>query len=64
MLKNVTVPFRGSRRSKTTDTDKIGTPELEMELTPKATLLGFLKDKFFNQVREGFFGLANKSFTT
>lgn len=44
-----------------TDTDKIGMPELEMQLTPKATFLGLSEGQVFDQVRKGFFGLQAQS---
>lgn len=44
-----------------TDTDKIGMPELEMELTPKARFLGLSEGQVFNQIRKGFFGLEAQS---
>ncbi len=44
-----------------TDTDKLGMPELEMELTPKARFLGLSEGQVFNQVRKGFFGLEAQS---
>ncbi|MEM7484156.1 MAG: efflux RND transporter permease subunit [Bacteroidota bacterium] len=44
-----------------TDTDKVGMPELEMELTPKARFLGLSEGQVFNQIRKGFFGLEAQS---
>lgn len=44
-----------------TDTDKIGMPEIEMELTEKAKLLGLTEAQVFNQIRKGFFGLEAQS---
>ena len=44
-----------------TDTDKIGMPELEMELTEKARFLGLSEGQVFNQYRKGFFGLEAQS---
>lgn len=44
-----------------TDTDKIGMPELEMKLTPKARFLGLSEAQVFNQIRKGFFGLEAQS---
>ncbi|MEM8906759.1 MAG: efflux RND transporter permease subunit [Bacteroidota bacterium] len=44
-----------------TDTDKLGMPELEMKLTPKAKFLGLSEAEVFNQVRKGFFGLEAQS---
>jgi len=44
-----------------TDTDKLGMPELEMTLTPKARLLGLTEAQVFNQIRKGFFGLEAQS---
>ena len=44
-----------------TDTDKLGMPELEMELTPKAKFLGLSEAQVFDQVRKGFFGLEAQS---
>ncbi|GAB5527319.1 MAG: efflux RND transporter permease subunit [Roseivirga sp.] len=40
-----------------TDTDKLGMPEIEMTLTPKARLLGLTEAQVFDQIRKGFFGL-------
>ena len=40
-----------------TDTDKLGMPEIEMMLTPKARLLGLTEAQVFDQIRKGFFGL-------
>ncbi|WP_299532549.1 efflux RND transporter permease subunit [Ulvibacterium sp.] len=44
-----------------TDTDKVGMPELEMELTSKARFLGLSEGQVFNQIRKGFFGLEAQS---
>ncbi len=44
-----------------TDTDKVGMPELEMTLTPKARFLGLSEGQVFNQIRKGFFGLEAQS---
>ena len=44
-----------------TDTDKLGMPELEMELTPKAKFLGLSEAQVFDQIRKGFFGLEAQS---
>ncbi len=44
-----------------TDTDKLGMPELEMELTNKAKFLGLTEAQVFDQVRKGFFGLEVQS---
>lgn len=44
-----------------TDTDKIGMPELMVELTPKAKFLGLNEALVFDQVRKGFFGLEVQS---
>ncbi|MEM1123019.1 MAG: efflux RND transporter permease subunit, partial [Bacteroidota bacterium] len=44
-----------------TDTDKLGMPELEMQLTPKAKFLGLSEAQVFDQVRKGFFGLEAQS---
>ncbi len=44
-----------------TDTDKLGMPELEMKLTPKANFLGFSEAQVFDHVRKGFFGLEAQS---
>ncbi len=44
-----------------TDTDKLGMPEIEMELTPKARFLGLTEAQVFDQVRKGFFGLEAQS---
>lgn len=44
-----------------TDTDKLGMPELEMKLTPKARFLGLSELQVFDQVRKGFFGLEAQS---
>lgn len=44
-----------------TDTDKIGMPELEMELTPKAKYLGLSEAQVFDQIRKGYFGLEAQS---
>ena len=44
-----------------TDTDKLGMPELEMELTNKAKFLGLTEAQVFDQVRKGFFGLEAQS---
>lgn len=44
-----------------TDTDKLGMPELSMELTPKAKFLGLSEAMVFNEVRKGFFGLEAQS---
>lgn len=44
-----------------TDTDKLGTPELQMQLTPKAKFLGLSEAQVFDQVRKGFFGLEVQS---
>ncbi|MEM6804609.1 MAG: efflux RND transporter permease subunit, partial [Bacteroidota bacterium] len=44
-----------------TDTDKLGMPELEMELTNKAKFLGLSEAQVFDQVRKGFFGLEAQS---
>lgn len=40
-----------------TDTDKLGMPEIEMELRPNAKFLGLSEGQVFDQVRKGFFGL-------
>ncbi len=40
-----------------TDTDKLGMPEIELELTPKAKFLGLSEAVVFDQVRSGFFGV-------
>jgi multidrug efflux pump subunit AcrB len=40
-----------------TDTDKLGMPELQMELTPKAKFLGLSEAVVFDQIRKRFFGL-------
>ncbi|MEM9920297.1 MAG: efflux RND transporter permease subunit, partial [Bacteroidota bacterium] len=44
-----------------TDTDKLGMPEIEMELSPKAKFLGLSEAQVFDQVRKGFFGLEAQS---
>jgi multidrug efflux pump subunit AcrB len=44
-----------------TDTDEVGMPEIEMELTPKAKFLGLSEATVFNQIRQGFFGLEAQS---
>lgn len=44
-----------------TDTDKQGMPEIEVNLTPKARLLGLSEAVVFNQIRKGFFGLEAQS---
>ncbi|MEM6720669.1 MAG: efflux RND transporter permease subunit [Bacteroidota bacterium] len=44
-----------------TDTDKVGMPELEMQLTEKARFLGLSEGQVFNQIRKGFFGLEAQS---
>ena len=44
-----------------TDTDKLGMPEIEMELTPKAKFLGLSEAVVFDQIRKGFFGLEAQS---
>ncbi|MEM9894999.1 MAG: efflux RND transporter permease subunit [Bacteroidota bacterium] len=44
-----------------TDTDKIGMPEIEMQLTNKARFLGLTEAQVFDQVRKGFFGLEAQS---
>lgn len=44
-----------------TDTDKLGMPEFEMELSPKAKFLGLSEAIVFDQVRKGFFGLEAQS---
>ncbi len=44
-----------------TDTDKLGMPELEMQLTPKARYLGLTEAQVFDQIRKGFFGLEVQS---
>ncbi|MEM8765141.1 MAG: efflux RND transporter permease subunit [Bacteroidota bacterium] len=44
-----------------TDTDKLGMPELEMKLTPKARFLGLSEGQVFDQIRKGFFGLEAQS---
>lgn len=44
-----------------TDTDKLGMPEIEMELTTKAKFLGFSEAQVFDRIRKGFFGLEAQS---
>lgn len=44
-----------------TDTDKLGMPEIEMELSPKAKFLGLSEAVVFDQIRKGFFGLEAQS---
>ncbi|MEO1487103.1 MAG: efflux RND transporter permease subunit [Bacteroidota bacterium] len=44
-----------------TDTDKKGTPELSMKLTPQARYLGLGEAQVFDQIRKGFFGLEAQS---
>lgn len=44
-----------------TDTDKLGMPEIEMELTSKAKYLGLSEGQVFDEVRKGFFGLEAQS---
>ncbi|MEM6642396.1 MAG: efflux RND transporter permease subunit [Bacteroidota bacterium] len=44
-----------------TDTDKLGMPEIEMQLTNKAKFLGLTEAQVFDQVRKGFFGLEAQS---
>ncbi len=44
-----------------TDTDKIGMPELSMQLTQKARYLGLSEAQVFDQIRKGFFGLEAQS---
>ncbi|MEO1652089.1 MAG: efflux RND transporter permease subunit [Bacteroidota bacterium] len=44
-----------------TDTDKLGMPEIEMELSPKARFLGLTEAQVFDQIRKGFFGLEAQS---
>ncbi|MBV6645073.1 MAG: efflux RND transporter permease subunit [Cyclobacteriaceae bacterium] len=44
-----------------TDTDKLGMPEVEMQLTSKAKFLGLNEAQVFDQVRKGFFGLEAQS---
>jgi len=44
-----------------TDTDKLGMPEIEMELTPKAKFLGLSEAMVFDRIRKGFFGLEAQS---
>ncbi len=44
-----------------TDTDKQGTPELTMKLSPKAKFLGLSEGQVFDQIRKGFFGLQAQS---
>ncbi|MEM1122108.1 MAG: efflux RND transporter permease subunit, partial [Bacteroidota bacterium] len=44
-----------------TDTDKMGVPEIDVELTPKATFLGLAEAQVFDQVRKGFFGVEAQS---
>jgi len=44
-----------------TDTDKLGMPEVEMELTLKAKFLGLSEAVVFDQIRKGFFGLEAQS---
>ncbi|MEM6316422.1 MAG: efflux RND transporter permease subunit [Bacteroidota bacterium] len=44
-----------------TDTDKMGVPEIDMQLTPKATFLGLSEAQVFDQVRKGFFGVEAQS---
>ncbi|MEM1320307.1 MAG: efflux RND transporter permease subunit [Bacteroidota bacterium] len=44
-----------------TDTDKLGMPEIELTLTPKAKFLGLSEAQVFNQVRKGFFGVEAQS---
>ncbi|MEL7145321.1 MAG: efflux RND transporter permease subunit [Bacteroidota bacterium] len=44
-----------------TDTDKIGMPELTMQLSPQARYLGLSEAQVFDQIRKGFFGLEAQS---
>ena len=44
-----------------TDTDKLGMPEIEMQLTNKARFLGLTEAQVFDQIRKGFFGLEAQS---
>ncbi|MEO0777168.1 MAG: efflux RND transporter permease subunit [Bacteroidota bacterium] len=44
-----------------TDTDKLGMPEVELRLKPKAKFLGLTEAQVFDQVRKGFFGLEAQS---
>ncbi len=44
-----------------TDTDKLGMPEVEMQLTNKAKYLGLTEAAVFDQIRKGFFGLEVQS---
>ncbi|MEM8527131.1 MAG: efflux RND transporter permease subunit [Bacteroidota bacterium] len=44
-----------------TDTDQLGVPEVEMQLTPKAKFLGLSEAIVFDQIRKGFFGLEAQS---
>ncbi|MEN0006676.1 MAG: efflux RND transporter permease subunit, partial [Bacteroidota bacterium] len=44
-----------------TDTDKLGMPEVAMELTQKAKFLGLTEAQVFDQIRKGFFGLEAQS---
>ncbi|MEM7108804.1 MAG: efflux RND transporter permease subunit [Bacteroidota bacterium] len=44
-----------------TDTDKLGMPEIEMQLTNKARFLGLTEGQVFDQIRKGFFGLEAQS---
>ncbi len=43
------------------DTDKMGVPELHMQLSERAKYLGLSEGQVFNQVRQGFFGLEVQS---
>ncbi|MEL6558139.1 MAG: efflux RND transporter permease subunit, partial [Bacteroidota bacterium] len=44
-----------------TDTDKLGMPEIEMQLTSKAKFLGVTEAQVFDQIRKGYFGLEAQS---
>lgn len=44
-----------------TDTDKLGTPEIEVHLLPKARNLGLSEAQVFEQIRKGYFGLEAQS---
>ncbi|TRX62683.1 efflux RND transporter permease subunit [Fulvivirga sp. M361] len=63
MAKNRLRAFLSAREDlkDVTDTDKLGMPEVEMQLTNKAKFLGLTEGQVFDQVRKGFFGLEVQS---